>query len=100
MVHGSAKITEEGRSPRTFALSRQVPPIPGRATPVYPDMEQSSAQSSQPIEEYGAPRRNRTADPIITNDVLYQLSYRGMARVSRRKPLAAQGSPLRQTTGI
>ena len=25
----------------------------------------------------GAPRRNRTADPIITNDVLYQLSYRG-----------------------
>jgi hypothetical protein len=24
-----------------------------------------------------APRRNRTADPIITNDVLYQLSYRG-----------------------
>src|SRR5687768_10292203 len=29
----------------------------------------------------GAPRRNRTADPIITNDVLYQLSYRGTARV-------------------
>jgi hypothetical protein len=27
--------------------------------------------------ENGAPRRNRTADPIITNDVLYQLSYRG-----------------------
>ncbi len=27
----------------------------------------------------GAPRRNRTADPIITNDVLYQLSYRGIA---------------------
>jgi hypothetical protein len=27
----------------------------------------------------GAPRRNRTADPIITNDVLYQLSYRGTA---------------------
>ena len=28
----------------------------------------------------GAPRRNRTADPIITNDVLYQLSYRGTGR--------------------
>lgn len=44
--------------------------------------------------EYGAPRRNRTADPIITNDVLYQLSYRGMARVlfhgwRRRKPGAS-----------
>ncbi len=36
----------------------------------------------------GAPRRNRTADPIITNDVLYQLSYRGTAaglRESRRR---------------
>jgi hypothetical protein len=30
-------------------------------------------------KESGAPRRNRTADPIITNDVLYQLSYRGIA---------------------
>lgn len=29
------------------------------------------------LKSDGAPRRNRTADPIITNDVLYQLSYRG-----------------------
>jgi hypothetical protein len=29
------------------------------------------------VKNDGAPRRNRTADPIITNDVLYQLSYRG-----------------------
>ena len=34
----------------------------------------------------GAPRRNRTADPIITNDVLYQLSYRGTARVLGERP--------------
>ena len=25
----------------------------------------------------GAPTRTRTADPLITNQVLYQLSYRG-----------------------
>ena len=36
--------------------------------------------------ENGAPRRNRTADPIITNDVLYQLSYRGTARVLGERP--------------
>ena len=28
-------------------------------------------------EGYGAARGNRTPDPIITNDVLYQLSYCG-----------------------
>ena len=39
----------------------------------------------------GAPGRNRTADPIITNDVLYQLSYRGIAAGSRGKPCGAQG---------
>jgi hypothetical protein len=33
----------------------------------------------------GAPRRNRTADPIITNDVLYQLSYRGTAAGLRER---------------
>jgi hypothetical protein len=30
-------------------------------------------------EEGGAPRRIRTADPFITNEVLYQLSYWGYA---------------------
>jgi hypothetical protein len=34
----------------------------------------------------GAPRRNRTADPIITNDVLYQLSYRGTRAGLRERP--------------
>ncbi len=28
-------------------------------------------------ESYGAGDRTRTYDPIITNDVLYQLSYTG-----------------------
>lgn len=31
----------------------------------------------------GAGDRNRTYDPIITNDVLYQLSYSGVAAHSR-----------------
>lgn len=30
--------------------------------------------------ESGAGDRNRTYDPIITNDVLYQLSYSGAGR--------------------
>ena len=28
-------------------------------------------------EDYGAPTRTRTADLLITNQLLYQLSYRG-----------------------
>ncbi len=28
----------------------------------------------------GAPGRTRTADPLITNQVLYQLSYKGIRR--------------------
>lgn len=40
--------------------------------------------------ENGAPRRNRTADPIITNDVLYQLSYRGSGGGFKGKGARAQ----------
>ena len=39
--------------------------------------------SSLPAEGTGAAERTRTSDPIITNDVLYQLSYSG--------PVAQQG---------
>ncbi|KAF0105076.1 MAG: hypothetical protein FD144_985 [Rhodospirillaceae bacterium] len=42
--------------------------------------------------ENGAPRRNRTADPIITNDVLYQLSYRGSGGGFKGKGARAQGA--------
>ena len=42
--------------------------------------------------ENGAPRRNRTADPIITNDVLYQLSYRGIGGGFKGKGARAQGA--------
>ena len=45
-------------------------------------------------EDNGAPRRNRTADPIITNDVLYQLSYRGTARV-----LGERAQPRKRPSG-
>ena len=31
----------------------------------------------QVLEIFGAPIRIRTADPLITNQMLYQLSYRG-----------------------
>ena len=33
--------------------------------------------ADQIIEEAGAANRTRTCDPVITNDVLYQLSYCG-----------------------
>jgi hypothetical protein len=29
---------------------------------------------------YGAENRNRTCDPLITNEMLYQLSYFGMGQ--------------------
>src|SRR5262245_11685149 len=47
---------------------------------------QTRSTLPQMFEKTGAPRRNRTADPIITNDVLYQLSYRGTARVLGERP--------------
>ena len=31
------------------------------------------------VDWNGAPGRARTADPLITNQVLYQLSYKGMS---------------------
>ena len=35
-------------------------------------------------EEFGAAEGTRTPDPIITNDVLYQLSYSGILLVPRK----------------
>jgi hypothetical protein len=37
-------------------------------------------RSKRPYLYFGAGNRNRTCDPIITNDVLYQLSYSGGRR--------------------
>ena len=42
------------------------------------------------IEKNGAPTRTRTADPLITNQVLYQLSYRGTVWCGGR--LASDGA--------
>jgi hypothetical protein len=36
--------------------------------------------------EDGAANRTRTCDPVITNDVLYQLSYCGGPSVQKRFP--------------
>lgn len=41
------------------------------------------------MEEAGAGGGSRTPDPIITNDVLYQLSYAGKRPVWARSILAA-----------
>jgi hypothetical protein len=44
--------------------------------------------------EYGAPTRTRTADLLITNQLLYQLSYRGTLRQSKPGGRVAQGFSL------
>ena len=52
--------------------------------PVFADFwQKKAAQSDGLICLSGAGDRNRTYDPIITNDVLYQLSYSGVAAHSR-----------------
>ena len=43
-----------------------------RADPQMPDI----------VKENGAPTRTRTRDPLITNQVLYQLSYKGSGAAS------------------
>ena len=46
--------------------------------------------------EFGAANRTRTCDPVITNDVLYQLSYCGgpnaASGVSRKRPHLISGT--------
>lgn len=44
--------------------------------------------------ESGAPRGTRTPDPLITNQMLYQLSYRGHAFQIPLPPRARKGSVL------
>ena len=43
----------------------------------------------------GAPTRTRTADLLITNQLLYQLSYRGAERRFRTKELPVQALLMR-----
>ena len=46
-------------------------------------------------ESSGAPTRTRTADLLITNQLLYQLSYRGSERRFRTKELPVQALLMR-----
>ena len=47
------------------------------------------------VMDCGAPTRTRTADLLITNQLLYQLSYRGTAQRFRTKNLPMQALPVR-----
>ena len=38
------------------------------------------------LQKAGAARGTRTPDPVITNDVLYQLSYCGIKDLARQAP--------------
>jgi hypothetical protein len=42
----------------------------------------------------GAPRETRTPDPLITNQMLYQLSYRGNGLQIQLRTLSRKGSVL------
>lgn len=92
-------------TPDALGRPRTVPGINIRLMPDFTSVLSNRRTCADDKElgrtENGAPRRNRTADPIITNDVLYQLSYRGTARVlgerprgrKRRVPAARLGLP-------
>jgi hypothetical protein len=49
----------------------------------YHDLQPPTVESKQLLDFVGAARGIRTPDPIITNDVLYQLSYCGMRAKKR-----------------
>lgn len=64
------------------------PPAPGKATQAQTRRISVEAQRRQtlakPLKMNGAPARVRTRDPLITNQVLYQLSYKGSGGVNKR----------------
>ena len=55
-----------------------------------------TASSLISLEDCGAANRTRTCDPVITNDVLYQLSYCGgpnaASGLSRKRPHLISGT--------
>ena len=42
------------------------------------------------LKLFGAPGRIRTRDPLITNQVLYQLSYKGSGAVIKGKSICGK----------
>lgn len=48
------------------------------------DRREKAVNSAKDLDFIGAARGIRTPDPIITNDVLYQLSYCGVRGISAR----------------
>ena len=51
----------------------------------------------KPLKLFGAPGRIRTRDPLITNQVLYQLSYKGIFGLSDNRfcPTVKENLPKR-----
>ena len=72
--------------PRPIVATRVNAPGVGPSTP-----SDSRDYSEDYPEKNGAGDRTRTYDPIITNDVLYQLSYTGILLLSRPGNPVAQG---------
>ena len=79
------------------AVTRSCPASSGRLEDAIDDAEKSrkkhdelgAGTTRRPVSfnskilmsaEYGAPRETRTPDPLITNQMLYQLSYKGSGR--------------------
>ena len=49
--------------------------------PPYWRTARRNCQHSKLTEKYGAPRETRTPDPLITNQMLFQLSYEGASLI-------------------
>ncbi len=104
--HYSAELGDSpGSAASFFAQNEQRPassPRRGGSRPHFLFSSKSVAGSTLFLN--GGPDRDRTDDLLIANEALYQLSY-GPARITRRhdfsirKPLVAQGRPLKAAGG-
>ena len=86
-THGGERRirTSEGMSQQIYSL----PPLAAWVSPQIPRRAARRARSSSEARSGGAGGGNRTPDPLITNQLLYLLSY-----ASRQSPSIFKGLPL------
>ena len=65
----------------------RMPATGKRAAPIPPPKEKEASRSLEASFRVGADDRNRTGDLLVTSELLYQLSYIGVASVSFLKRL-------------
>lgn len=102
--YGENNVCELHGAASSLMMRRQCP----RAAelPLKQPFRQGSSSHSISENRDGAPGRVRTRDPLITNQVLYQLSYKGNSCPTNRfcdpvkeNPISADGPAWRQNAG-